>query len=93
MGEKNPLPRKTLPSRSYATTPWAEEALEYLLEATNYPSKAAMLPPAVLALVAATVSTIERDGDEAYAELLAKGRSLLRKYASQDPAMRVALDA
>ena len=80
-------------TRSYATTPWAEDALDYLLEATTYTSKASMLPPAVLALVAATVSTLEKDGQDADLGLLAKGRDLLKKYASQDPAMRVALDA
>lgn len=84
--------RKT-PVRSYSTTPWAEEALDYLLEATTYPSKAAMLPPAVLALVGATVTAMEKDGPDADLELLEKGRELLRRYASQDPAMRVALDA
>lgn len=90
--EKLPKGRK-FATRSYATTPWAEEALDYLLEATTYPSKAAMLPPAVLALVAATVSALERDGQDADLETLARGRDLLRKYTSQDPAMRVALDA
>ena len=80
------------PTRSYATTPWAEEALDYLMEATTYPSKAAMLPPAVLALVAATVSSLERDGQDGDAELIAKGRELLRRFTSQDPAMRVALN-
>lgn len=89
---KGPKSRK-FATRSYATTPWAEEALDYLLEATTYTSKASMLPPAVLALVAATISTMEKDGPEADQALLARGRDLLRKYLAQDPAMRVALDA
>lgn len=79
-------------SRSYATTPWAEEALDYLLEATTYTSKASMLPPAVLALVAATVSTMEKDGADVDQGLLDRGRALLRKYLAQDPALRVALN-
>lgn len=90
-GDKR-VPGRKYPTRSYATTPWAEEALDYLMEATTYPSKAAMLPPAVLALVAATVSSLERDGQDGDAELVAKGRELLRRFTSQDPAMRAALN-
>lgn len=86
------VPGRKYPTRSYATTPWAEEALDYLMEATTYPSKAAMLPPAVLALVAATVSSLERDGQDGDAELITKGRELLRRFTSQDPAMRAALN-
>jgi hypothetical protein len=63
--------------------------MAYILEVTEYRSRAALLTPAILALLATVVSSLERDGADADLVILAKGQDLLKEYTRKDPASYV----
>lgn len=85
------MTRKNQP-RSFVSTPWTDRAIDYILDVTDYRSRASLLTPAILALLTLVVSTIEKDGLQEDAEILEKGREILRKYARMDPTAGVDRD-
>lgn len=83
------MSRKGIPV-SMISSEWTDQAMAFLLDATDYRNRASLLTPAVLALLAVTVASMERDSDiSPEDELLVRGRAILKDYGRRNPASQV----